>query len=768
MKGIRKLFLGLFLVALFGVGFKVDAKAATNVSLDLKVLDGTTDSDFSNANAKLVGKFIIEDTGCFPNNTSGTASYIYTCVLKDTQNAKEKSENTKIVTLTTTVDETLTKYKVLIGDEVKYEGTSDGDTVTPTLTSEYELFSISRDTVRGYITTDSTSTDGTKSAKYYLTATGVKNPTDSTATEPGTVSDVPATGLELKLGRVSAAAYLGDATSPFGTVSPSEKYLFANEQATFTSSISTYSYIKWTNDYGTLGTHSKGSCVLTMANAPTAIILKEVYGNITIDDTISGKAGETTTAVSYTNHGYTLPGDIEKVTFRGNTLATTTTTWTSGKFTFAIPDGTPEGTYPLSVTMSDAVGGGTYSFEVTVDNGAKPDIASDVYVTEGMKIALSKYQESGESTKSVMARINSETSSYASIDPSSARTTPKSISSVYLVGVSSTTKKTGGLTVYNATGTESDTANVTVYPQPSIDLNSSSSGTSLNSGTTSSSSADSPFKVTLPTGVYHDSIIWSNVSKAKIVFSYDGKTKEAELDMGSTSGSTSLSKTSSVDSLVVSDIIDDLVGDSDHYSIRITAYPMNGSTVDTAVYDSKTVDVYRVSLDGSAGARYYVNGSEKSGHFYAVKGTTYTIKSSAKNSGDRFQNWDDSVFSSESGGSYKVLGARTFKANYNNGSSSSSSSSSSSRNAATAGEGMDDYDDVPKTGESKADIWILWSVLFVSILGAGFMIWKRFGLVRAIAEADEEVAVAEHKEEVKAKKKEKEDKIKMLKDLRNL
>ena len=83
-------------------------------------------------------------------------------------------------------------------------------------------------------------------------------------------------------------------------------------------------------------------------------------------------------------------------------------------------------------------------------------------------------------------------------------------------------------------------------------------------------------------------------------------------------------------------------------------------------------------------------------------------------------------------------------------------------------EGMDDYDDVPKTGESKADIWILWSVLFVSILGAGFMIWKRFGLVRAIAEADEEVAVAEHKEEAKVRKKEKEDKIKMLKDLRNL
>ena len=126
------------------------------------------------------------------------------------------------------------------------------------------------------------------------------------------------------------------------------------------------------------------------------------------------------------------------------------------------------------------------------------------------------------------------------------------------------------------------------------------------------------------------------------------------------------------------------------------------------------------------------------------------------------------MFSSESGGSYKVLGARTFKANYNNGSSSSSSSSSSSRNAATAGEGMDDYDDVPKTGESKADIWILWSVLLISILGAGFMIRKRFGLVRAIAAADEEMAKAVHDEKVEAEKKEKESKMQMLKDLRKL
>ena len=761
MKGIRKLFLGLFLMTLISVGFKVDAKA-----------DSTQPELLLNWNSSdgLKGQIKLDDTD-FPiidtSIISGTATAIfeYDCKIVDTTDGTKSIGNSVKVYLktekTTNGSETnVSRNYVSIGNKTSF---------TELSTEPYTVIEISKEDVRSSVLSNVTSGDVREETVKFageLKSSEVIPPTDPTtiSVQAGVNAKDSTPNTELKLGKVTAAAYLGSSTTPFGVVTPSEKYLFAGEKGTFTSSITLYNYINWKTDHGTLGTHKKGSCELTMDATPVLTVLKEVYGNIAINDTISGKAGESTTAVPFTNHGYNLPDDISGISFRENDLPKATTTWTGGKFTFAIPDGTPEGTYPLTVIMSDDVGGGIYSFDVTVDNGAKPDIASDVYVTEGMKILLSKFQESGEPTKGVMARINSETSSYASIDPSSARTTPKSISSIYLVGTSNTTKKNGALTVYNATGTDSDTANVTVYPQPNIELNSSSSGTSLNSGTTSSSSADSPFKVTMPTGVYHDGIMWSNVSKAKIVFSYDGKTKEAELDMGSTSGSTSLSKSSSVDSLTVSDIIDDLVGDSDHYKIQITAYPMNGNTVDTAVYDSENVDVYKVSLDGSAGARYYVNGSEKSDHFYAVKGTTYTIKSSAKNSGDKFNNWSDNIFSSESGGSYKVLGARTFKANYGN----SSSSSSSGRSAATAGEGMDDYDDVPKTGESKADIWILWSVLFVSILGAGFMIWKRFGLVRAIAEADEQVAVAEHKEEIKAKKKEKEDKIKMLKDLRNL
>lgn len=109
-----------------------------------------------------------------------------------------------------------------------------------------------------------------------------------------------------------------------------------------------------------------------------------------------------------------------------------------------------------------------------------------------------------------------------------------------------------------------------------------------------------------------------------------------------------------------------------------------------------------------------------------------------------------------------------YSLSYNTGSSSSSSSSSSTSGKGGSGGSGSEYDDVPKTGESKTDIWVLWTVLFIAILGAGFMIWKRFGLVRAIAEAEEEYEAAEQEERVEAARKEKEDKINMIKDLRNL
>jgi LPXTG-motif cell wall-anchored protein len=777
-------------MTLIGVGFKVDAKAAVTLEF-AKYKSGTagsnpptTYSNYSEPDTELYGLFKAAESD-WPDITSGTGVVTFPYTVSITDPAGNEYYKTTVKLIAEKTDSGVV-YKTIVGTTEK------SGRVTSNIVNVDS--GLTREVVRAGVTTHGTGTT-TKTGTFTIKATaGTREIPDGVTirnTAAGTVTD----GTEqITLGRVLGGVYLANEYTysimdeeGHSITDADPLYMFPYEYQTFrmsTTPASPYQYITWTSaesdgDFGTFITGAtKTSAKFTMDAVPTPTWIKNRYGILRFNPDITAQKGNTTTnTVTYYLQGYKNgQNDIGIVKFNGSTK---TPTWSgtagvneTGNFYFTIPSTLDAGTYTLTVQMKndDLIGNGLYTFDVEVINDAGKIVLDTVSVTNTKTISLDKFINSsstGSASTSVTASLAGTAGSYVNTTNFGSL---KKISTISVTGkqVSSNSSGVAGISVSNTGG--DSTANVVVYPLPSIGLNSSSGSTSLNSGTTSSSSANSPFTVTIPTGVYHDDIAWSGVSKAKIVFSYDGKSKEAELDFGSSSsGSTSLTKTASADSLTVSDIIDDLVGDSDHYKIQITAYPMNGSTVDTAVSASENVDVYKVSLDGSAGARYYVNGSEKSDHFYAVKGTTYTIKSSAKNSGDRFQNWDDSVFSSESGGSYKVLGARTFKANYNNGSSSSSSSSSSSgRNSGAAGEGMDDYDDVPKTGESKADIWILWSVLFVSILGAGFMIWKRFGLVRAIAEADEEVAVAEHKEEVKAKKKEKEDKIKMLKDLRNL
>ena len=232
--------------------------------------------------------------------------------------------------------------------------------------------------------------------------------------------------------------------------------------------------------------------------------------------------------------------------------------------------------------------------------------------------------------------------------------------------------------------------------------------------------------------------------------------------MTTTDSSNKLIKYANVNSMALSSVLKDLCGGDSSKEVTVRAYPNDGSGYDPDVYGEAKFTAYKITLDTTGGAKYTVNGTEVSdGYFYGVDGTTYTLKSSATNGGtlDKTNSGD---FNNGESITLKVLGARTLKAVYD------SKSSNKSSGAAGDATDMDDYDDVPKTGESKTDIWILWSVLLVSILGAGFMIWKRFGLVRAIAEAEEEVAIAEHEEKVEAEAKEKESKLNMLKDLRNL
>ncbi|MBQ6318760.1 MAG: hypothetical protein IJI23_03115 [Lachnospiraceae bacterium] len=386
------------------------------------------------------------------------------------------------------------------------------------------------------------------------------------------------------------------------------------------------------------------------------------------------------------------------------------------------------------------------SSQVSVSVTSPTLTLSDVYVNEGLSVPLT--QATGNGNVSV-SNITTTAGSYISITKS---TTPALAKDITIKGSSATKTITNGITV------DTQTADVTVYPKPTVSWDKSGSGSSMKYS----------FKLTMPKGAYHGSTATADITKARIQFvGKDGTYTTDAIELtDDTAGYSKKNKSDyTIDIKKLREIFDDICKE-DKEDVEVTVYADGDKEV---ISDKKTLRVYKIDLDGSGGADYTIMGEKLSGHFYAIDGVTYEITTSPKSGYTTpVEKWDGTSFGTNTGGSTSFSSSKTIKAYYKNSLSSSAPSSSTPRNAGTAGEGMDDYDDVPKTGESKADIWILWSVLFVSILGAGFMIWKRFGLVRAIAEADEEVAVAEHKEEVKAKKKEKEDKIKMLKDLRNL
>lgn len=201
----------------------------------------------------------------------------------------------------------------------------------------------------------------------------------------------------------------------------------------------------------------------------------------------------------------------------------------------------------------------------------------------------------------------------------------------------------------------------------------------------------------------------------------------------------------------------------------------NGSTsTSSSTSGSAGNFTYRVNLGGQDVERPY---------FYGLKGQTFNVTAVAGDN-THFSKWSNGSTAnpmaytvSAAASIYAVSGNSSTASTSSSGKSSSSSSSSSSGGGAGGGAGgsgsggSGDYDDVPKTGESKTDIWILWGVLLVSILGAGFMIYKRFGLVKAIAQVDAEEAAAREAEEqakIDAETKEKEERLKVLRDLRNL
>ena len=783
MKGIRKLFYGFVLMALFSVGFKIEAKAALAPAQP----QGPTGNnwDIADTSTAITGKITFTAGGAdFPDATAVAVDQYahHTYMLQMKQGTSDLGDPIYVTLWTKKVTSTPTyEYYYSTGDQPSTaEGASKHD-VSNTATSIDSLISITKQSV--VLCFGTTRTSGTKSFTLVLSEADGSNSTTS--------GPLDVRMYEISVDSNPTALLTGD---KIALTFNGEKYLLPGETTTINRIVIDpelgYKFTVWqldatTNiaDVGGVNDPSQITVkLLTTASTTgnTKVTASHTVATLTFTPSITTtthnsplKPLDTYSTGTFTFTGGYKGSNVARASV-GTSLASSVdcpaksfADATSGTFSFQVPDSTADGTPYLYLTMTD---GTVFKTQFTVKDETTVKLEDDVMVTVDKSIALSKYVKSGNPSKSAIATLSGSAASYAKMSSSTATV----LTNLKITGTTATdTHKVTTLTLKNAAGTELDTTAITVFPQPSIELNSSSgdSGSLDSSKSSSSSSTTSPFKIIMPTGVYHDDIKWSDVKKAKVVFHRSGKDdKTATLTLDSSSSSSSLTKSASPDSMAVSDIIEDMVGDDDKYTLTITVYPMNGDTVDTGVSASHEITAYRIELDGSAGAKYTVNDKEVSGHFYAVKGTTYKIKSSAKNSGDKFQNWDDTVFSSESGGSYKVLGARKFKANYSSSSSSSSSQSSSGRNTATNGEstGSGDYDDVPKTGESKTDIWILWSVLMISILGAGFMIWKRFGLARAIAEAEEQVAVAEHEEQVRAEKKAKKDKLDMLKDLRNL
>lgn len=831
MKGIRKLFLGLVFLALVGVGFTVNAKAADENAVGLTTDKGgaTWQSDAT----KLIGSFKVSQlTNLFPSDPGDYYEYSFTV-----------TDPTGTVTVTdvytaTRVSDTVTTWEK-------------NGAVEP-VPDEVELFTLTRaDLIAAF--NDTAGWEKEFQLNLKKSANGGTSFTIATKT-------FTARGyyLEPKATYKKAAA----GAPAIGFV-PDKWFMMENESKKFTTIGSAgkgYSFDGWY--FGdTKLSGSESECTVSISNAsPDSELISNYdmrtglgleYTDKALADAVIAKGGKVTRKFKFvpSGCGYTA-SDIDTTAAHvivnpGTASATThavtinsVTGGESGTITFTFPnvsssspvefvvatkDGiefpvqlslidpsavefsitpnttqtievgekityvptlTPdfdnaEFTYPLAATDKDCIsttkdaGGNLYvtgakvtttgaSFTPTVKytvEGAdtiektlapltvkvtSPSLVftSDIMVNEGLSAPLSRFVKN-ENT--YVAKAEAKSSSYITVSPATGVAR-----SIEIKGKSATKKVSGEFTA------DGQTAAVTVYPKPTLSLDKSGSGSSLKY----------TFKVTMPWNVYHGSTVIKDLSKAKIQFK--GEKDTYTLDSFSlekdTEDYTKKNKdTVSVDIKKMGEILNKICK-NDKEEIEITAYADGDKDV---ISDKQTLKVYKIKVDGSSGADYKVNGETVSDYFYAIDGVSYEVSTTPKSgySGTP-EKWDGTSFGTNSNGTVSFSESKTIKAYYKGG---TSSPSTSGRNSGAAGDGTGEgYDDVPKTGESKTDIWILWSVLFISILGAGFMIWKRFGLARAIAEADQQVAIAEHEEMVKAEEKEKKDKLDMLKGLRNL
>lgn len=413
---------------------------------------------------------------------------------------------------------------------------------------------------------------------------------------------------------------------------------------------------------------------------------------------------------------------------------------------------------PVKTTATVIVGSGS--------TGGSLRFSSDpVCVSEGCEVNLVDFMSASDKTMYVNLRLEGGIAKLGS-----KITTPEELKNVKIKGTKAG-KKTGGITVWSFDDEDNPVmADLKVYPSPSISTGSSGGFGSFNS---SSSSSNAGITVSVPASTYHggESDWVPSVKYAFVTFNSLSSGKSTTL-RGSVSGTTSSdSKTATVSLATVSNEISKIAkGDNDQIYVEVNPESAESDMLpDKAVSGVGILNAFKIELKGDS-ATYKVNGESVKDYFYAIADQEYTIESVAKNSGDKFQKWEGDESSTAKIDKIKFSSPRTLHAVYGNSSSSSSSSSSSKLTANGTGTGADSegLDDVPKTGESKTDIWILWTVLLVSILGAGFMIYRRFGVVNAIAQAQADETAAIEQEKIDAEVKEKEDKLRVLKNLRNL
>ena len=770
MKGIRKLFLGLVLLTLFGVGFKVDVKADVTSTYPITVPDNI---DYTATGDGITGTLNVSyDALADITPTTSGQFVLFKVQLQSGTTADTKVGETKYICLKN--DGGNPYYNVNADPDVARTGT--GTQVTAA--SGTLPFSVTA--TRAQIVDKVGSGTAAYSVKLYVTkedgTANIEGIAGSTATAIVLTKEVTAS--------ISPAAVTGR-----NIVAPVSVHLLPGQTHDFVLNVTStnipYKLNTWVLDStehlqnlgasATLPTIHQNVKLIPGGTGNTTVTASFVTGGITVTWPTGSVSPGNTVTPSFSFTGYTTDdiynsgvyvdsvSDANKITY---TLSELNAAKTQGNLQFTVP-GLSNGTHKLLFTMSDGNVLESSNFTVsdtsTLSWRSTSALSDGVAVTNGKSIYIKHFLDTGK-LKYGTAALSSPASDYASITAAS----PNVIGNAQLNGTKAMTGDSGKKDKITLTPTSGSAleGKVTVYPHISIATTSSSgSDDSLNSGSSSSNSKDTPLKITSPTYVYYGDTDYK-VNKLKLKFTGPSGSESRTLDGPSSDSSTSnLSWSASVDSVKLSKILKE-VCDSSSNDVTLTVYPYNGDTADENMAKTAELRVYKINLDGGGGAKYTINGEDMGDYFYAVKGARYTVKAQPKVNGDKFLNWDNNVFSSETGGDFTASESRTFRANYQ------SSSSSSGRSTALNGEGSggsgDDYDDVPKTGESKTDIWILWSVLFISILGAGFMIWKRFGLARAIAEADAQVAHAEYEEQVKAAEKEKKDKLNMLKDLRNL